>query len=123
MGLVLFDRRPAGYTLTPAGETLRTRARHIEGAVRQFQDEAASQQRDISGIVRLTTSEILAVTLLPPSGLAITALPEDGEVRRTLLRAPLRPARASARPGSVRTLGFASRSLVAAPAYPAQFGA
>lgn len=66
LGLILFDRRPSGYVLTPAGELLLARAGEVETAVRHFTDDAAAQQRDVSGTVRLTTSDIFAVTVLPP---------------------------------------------------------
>jgi DNA-binding transcriptional LysR family regulator len=64
-GLTLFERRPAGYALTPAGEDLLGRARLVEGAANQFAEAAAAQARDRGGVVRITTQEIFAVALLP----------------------------------------------------------
>ena len=66
IGLVLFERRQAGYSLTPAGEALLARAEAVEQATDGFTDGAAAQLRDVSGTVRLTTSEIYAVTVLAP---------------------------------------------------------
>ncbi len=66
LGLTLFERRPAGYRLTPAGEALVERAEAVEGMAGQFAEAAASQSRDASGTVRLTVEEIYAVTLLAP---------------------------------------------------------
>ena len=66
LGLVLFERRPAGYRLTPAGEALLERAEAVEAAAGQFADAAATQTRDASGSVKLTVDEIYAVTLLAP---------------------------------------------------------
>jgi DNA-binding transcriptional LysR family regulator len=66
LGLALFDRRQAGYALTPAGETLLPRAREVEAAVGAFGDAVSAEARAVGGTVRLTTHEIYAMTLLPP---------------------------------------------------------
>ena len=64
--LPLFDRRQAGYALTPGGEELLARAEQVEAATDEFTEAAAAQARDTSGTVRITTEDILAVTLLAP---------------------------------------------------------
>jgi DNA-binding transcriptional LysR family regulator len=66
IGLVLFERRQAGYALTPAGEALVDHARGVEREAAAFADAAAAFSRDASGTVRLTTLEIYAATILPP---------------------------------------------------------
>ena len=66
LGLSLFDRRAAGYTLTPDGDALLRHARQVAASADQFAQVAASRIRDLSGIVRLTTQEIFANTLLGP---------------------------------------------------------
>lgn len=66
LGLVLFERRPAGYPLTPAGEALLGQARAVEAATTALTDTAAAQAREVSGTVRLTTEEIFAATVLVP---------------------------------------------------------
>jgi DNA-binding transcriptional LysR family regulator len=66
LGLVLFERRQAGYTLTTDGEALLDRAIEVERAATTFDDTAAAQSRDARGVVRLTTSELYAVTVLAP---------------------------------------------------------
>ena len=66
LGLKLFDRKQAGYALTPAGEDLVGRASHVEEAAIGFSDAAAAHSRDFTGSVRLTTHEMLAVTFLVP---------------------------------------------------------
>ena len=66
IGLGLFERRQAGYALTPAGEALVARAEAVERAAESFAEAAASQARDVQGVVRLTTVEIYAATLLTP---------------------------------------------------------
>jgi DNA-binding transcriptional LysR family regulator len=66
LGLILFERRPTGYVLTPAGEQLMETACRMEEAAGSFGDAAAAQTRDAGGTVRLTVDEIYAVTILAP---------------------------------------------------------
>ena len=66
LGFPLFDRRQSGYALTPAGESLLERARAVEATTTAFVEAAGAQQRDTSGVVRLTTQEIFGVALLAP---------------------------------------------------------
>lgn len=66
LDLSLFDRRAAGYVLTPDGEALLRHARQVAASAEQFSQAAASRTRDLSGMVRLTTQEIFANTLLAP---------------------------------------------------------
>lgn len=64
--LPLFDRRQAGYVLTPAGEQLLERAEQVEQAAEGFAEAAAGQARDVSGMVKITMEEIFATTLIAP---------------------------------------------------------
>lgn len=66
LGLTLFEKRQAGYVLTPAGEGLIDRARSVEEAAESFGETSAALARDSSGMVRITTQEIFANTLLAP---------------------------------------------------------
>lgn len=66
LGLRLFDRRQAGYQLTADGEALVATARAARTATDRFADAAAARVRVIAGAVRLTTSDIFAVTILTP---------------------------------------------------------
>jgi DNA-binding transcriptional LysR family regulator len=66
LGVPLFDRRPAGYALTPDGQTLLPKAESVEAAARSFGDSAAAEVRELRGTVRLSTEEIFSVTLLAP---------------------------------------------------------
>ncbi len=66
VGLTLFEKRPAGYALTPSGEELLTHAEAVESAALGFDNAAARSTRDLSGTVCITTEEIFAVTLLAP---------------------------------------------------------
>jgi DNA-binding transcriptional LysR family regulator len=66
LGVTLFDKRQAGYVLTPAGDGLIDRARQVEVATEGFAEASAALARDTSGMVRITTQEIFANTLLGP---------------------------------------------------------
>ena len=75
----LFDKRQAGYALTPAGEELLGRAEQLELAANGFAEAAAGQARDLSGRVRITTEEVYAITLLA------SLLPELHELHPEIL--------------------------------------
>ena len=64
--LPLFEKRPAGYALTPAGTELLAHAEQVEAAALGFASAADSRTRDLSGTVRLTAEEIFSVTLFAP---------------------------------------------------------
>ena len=66
LGLTLFERRQAGYALTPAGEALVPQAEAVEAAAGALTEAAAAQSRDLSGVVRLTSIDLYAGTILPP---------------------------------------------------------
>jgi DNA-binding transcriptional LysR family regulator len=62
----LFDRRQAGYSLTPAGEALIGHAGDVEAAIRYFADAADAHSRELSGSVRITSEDIYMNTLVAP---------------------------------------------------------
>lgn len=66
LGVSLFEKRQAGYALTPAGAELVARAEQVERAANGFTESSAALARETSGTVRITTQEIFAVTLLAP---------------------------------------------------------
>ena len=66
LGLVLFERRQAGYAATPAGETLVAQAEAVEAAAASFGDSAAAFSREVAGAVCVTMVELYAVTIMPP---------------------------------------------------------
>ena len=66
LGHHLFEKRQAGYVLTPDGIALLDRARQVETAAGDFAEASAALARDSSGTVRITTQEIFANTLLAP---------------------------------------------------------
>ena len=66
LGIPLFDRRQAGYALTPAGEELLPMAERVEAEALQLADTASARRRDLNGTVRVTTEEVYAMMLLAP---------------------------------------------------------
>jgi len=104
LGLTLFERRPTGYVLTPAGEALVERAEAVEAAANQLVDTAATQSREASGTVKLTVDEIYAVTLLAPTSTTSSNAP-SGVYRLTA--PPL--ARATQMPPSASTVSPSGR--------------
>jgi len=66
LGVYLFEKRQAGYSLTTTGSDLLARARQVEQSATAFSEAAAAQSRDLTGAVRITTQEIFANTLLGP---------------------------------------------------------
>lgn len=66
LGLSLFDRQQSGYAITEAGLALLAQAEAVEKAAESFADGAAALNRTVSGTVRLTTTEIYAISILPP---------------------------------------------------------
>jgi len=64
LGFPLFEKRQAGYALTPAGQDLIARAEQVESAANTFSEAASAQSRAVSGNVKITTEEVYAITLL-----------------------------------------------------------
>ena len=65
-GLNLFERRQAGYALTPVGEAMLASAIAVRDAADRFGEAAGAKSRDAGGTVSVSTMEIFAVTVLPP---------------------------------------------------------
>jgi DNA-binding transcriptional LysR family regulator len=66
LGLELFERRRAGYALTPAGETLLSEARALAHSAEALAAAASGLKREVGGTVRLTSEESYAVGVLTP---------------------------------------------------------
>ena len=64
LGIQLFDKRQAGYALTPAGEALLDHARQVEASATAFADAASVHGRELSGTVRITSEDIYGTGLL-----------------------------------------------------------
>ena len=77
LGFPLFEKRQAGYALTPAGDELLDKAQAVEAAATAFSNAAVAHTRDLSGIVCLTTEEVYAITLLAPLLIELRQLHPD----------------------------------------------
>jgi DNA-binding transcriptional LysR family regulator len=62
----LFDRLRDGYRPTPQGKTLIEAARRIEAEALAAQRRVQGTELALSGLVRVSTSELLGLYLLPP---------------------------------------------------------
>jgi DNA-binding transcriptional LysR family regulator len=65
-GVRLFDRLPAGYAPTAAGEELLAAARAVAATVTELERRLAGADARPEGTVRLTTTDTLMASVLPP---------------------------------------------------------
>lgn len=66
LGVKLFERRALGYRLTEAGHDLMATAEAVEKAALAAEARARAHGRSVRGVVRITTEQVFAVTLLAP---------------------------------------------------------
>ncbi|HVI06606.1 MAG TPA: LysR family transcriptional regulator, partial [Sphingomicrobium sp.] len=66
LGLLLFQKRQAGYVMTPQGEQLLPLVERVEQEAEQFAEAAGARTRELKGTVRITTEEVYAISLLAP---------------------------------------------------------
>jgi DNA-binding transcriptional LysR family regulator len=66
LGIPLFEKRQAGYVLTPAGHELLGKARKVEISAEAFAEAASARTRNLAGVVRVTSEEIYALSLISP---------------------------------------------------------
>lgn len=67
VGTKLFDKKQSGYALTEAGAELRAAAERVEVEANAFVEQAGALGRRISGVIRVTTNEGLANTVMAPA--------------------------------------------------------
>jgi DNA-binding transcriptional LysR family regulator len=65
LAVTLFERRRAGYALTPIGEALLPETRALKAAAASLAEAAAAHRRALGGTVRLTAEESYVVGFLP----------------------------------------------------------
>lgn len=65
LGVRLFDRLPGGYALTQAGEEMRDSVIRIEEEITALALKVAGQDQRPTGTIRITTTDLLAVGVLP----------------------------------------------------------
>jgi DNA-binding transcriptional LysR family regulator len=67
LGARLFEHRSTGYVLTPTGRSILTRAEQVEAAVLAVEREAASSDANLSGKVRVASTEDMASMVIIPN--------------------------------------------------------
>jgi DNA-binding transcriptional LysR family regulator len=66
LGARLFDRKQTGYTLTESGTAIHKKAEEVEEAVLSVERETLGRDLNVSGRVRLATSDELGANLVSP---------------------------------------------------------
>jgi DNA-binding transcriptional LysR family regulator len=66
LGLRLFDRLPSGYALTAGGEELLAVARHMAETVTELERRLSGQDLRLAGSLRVTTTDTLMASVVPP---------------------------------------------------------
>jgi len=74
LGTALFERRKSGQTATSAGKLVAETAERMEKEVRALENALATRRRMLTGAVRLTTSDGLAMRFVIPCMRAFQAL-------------------------------------------------
>lgn len=128
LGVRLFDRRPGAWPPSPAGERLLDAAERMEAEALGIDRELTGRDRRLTGTLRVTSSETLAFSLLPPLLAAFRALHPGIRVEllidNRLLSLSRREADVALRPARPREGDLFGRKLAevawtayAAPAY------
>jgi DNA-binding transcriptional LysR family regulator len=132
-GLRLVHRTTHSLSLTEEGEVFLEHARRILDEFSQLQDGISGRSANISGVVRISVSQLLAEYVLVPNlhklavlypGVSIELQVEDRVVDMAdesidiAIRAGVEPAQAAV----ARTLGTHGRALYASPAYLRKWG-
>ncbi|MBV0893586.1 LysR family transcriptional regulator [Paracoccus sp. Z118] len=89
LGVRLFDRLPNGYALTAAGEAMQESALRVEEEIAALDRKVTGQDLRLSGIVRITTVDMLAQGLLPRHLLAFRRAYPGIEIELTVGNATL----------------------------------
>lgn len=89
LGVRLFDRLPNGYALTAAGEAMQESALRVEEEIAALDRRVTGQDLRLSGVVRITTVDMLAQGLLPRHLLAFRRAYPGIEIELTVGNATL----------------------------------
>jgi DNA-binding transcriptional LysR family regulator len=130
LGARLFDRRQTGYTLTETGAAILDKAEEVEEAVLSVERAALGRDLNVSGRVRLATSDELAANVITPHFsefrrcyprilLEIVARHDLANLSRREADIALRTARPEHRNLAVRRVGWWKCALYAAKSYAA----
>ncbi len=77
LGARLLQRRPGRYVLTPLGESVLANAERIEAEILDAERRIAGRDEAIAGVVRLTTVDTLAASIVAPALAAVQAVHPD----------------------------------------------
>jgi len=83
VGVKLFHRSPSGYALTAAGEEVAASARAMKETAEAIERKVAGRDLRLTGSVRITTTDTLAVALVPQSLARFTAAHPGIELEMT----------------------------------------
>jgi DNA-binding transcriptional LysR family regulator len=130
LGARLFNRNQTGYTLTETGSAIVSKAEEVEEAVLSVEREALGRDLNVSGRVRLATSDELAANVITPHFsefrrcyprilLEIVARIELANLSRREADIALRTARPEQSNLVVRRTGWWKCALYAAKSYAA----
>ncbi|GGF17078.1 LysR family transcriptional regulator [Youhaiella tibetensis] len=134
LGIQLFERRPGGYRLTARGQELAAMAEAVEAGATHIADTAASWRRQISGTVRVTTTELVATAILAPlisrlsathPGLTVELIAGDRrlDLQRSEVDVAIRVGSNPSEPSLVQKhLGESVWAIFAARSYADQYG-
>lgn len=65
IGTRLFDRKRSGYEPTDAGQAVLAHARHMADRVNEIEREVLGRDRELTGLLRVTTAFVIMEHLLP----------------------------------------------------------
>ena len=130
LGARLFDRQQTGYALTETGSAILNKAEEVEEAVLSVEREALGRDFNVSGRVRLATSDELAANVITPHFselrrrcprilLEVVARHDLANLSRREADIALRTARPERRNLVVRRAGWWKCGLYAAKSYVA----
>jgi len=89
LGVRLFDKQPGGYVLTAAGEEMQRVALRVEEDLAAANRRLSGRDARISGTLRATTIDILALHVLPRHVAAFRAVHPEIRVDLTIAEASL----------------------------------
>lgn len=129
----LMRRSTHGLTLTDEGETFLHYCRHIDGAFEELEAEFSSFTGQVSGLVRVSASSVVAEHLLlrsladlgkqhPRLRVALVVSDQAMDMARDGIDIAIRTSSAPPDTLVARRLGQLGRALYASPAYAAQAG-
>jgi DNA-binding transcriptional LysR family regulator len=137
LGAKLFSRTPDGLALTTAGEAMRRAGIEMEQAVLRAEQEALGADRNLSGLVRVATTELLGEIIVLPAiqavharhpqirvelltgSLSVDIARREAEVALRYVR-PQRNELVARRAGGMAWAAYASKQYLAAHGRPAR---